>query len=51
MFSEKKITEKKLGTAKSVKSLKSITFKPQQEVFIIPKSEQDDDFRDCCCIM
>ena len=33
MYSEKRITEKKLGTIKSLKSIRSITFKARPEVF------------------
>ncbi len=40
MFSEKKITERKLGTAKSLKSLKNIQFKQQEEVFLIPANNE-----------
>ena len=40
MFSEKKITERKLGTAKSLKSLKGIAFKPDDEVFILNKKKE-----------
>lgn len=52
MFSEKRITAKKIES----KSLKNIKFKATNEVFIINKSknkctEQDENFRDCCCIM
>jgi hypothetical protein len=42
MFSEKRVTERKLGTAKSIKSLKNIHFKKQQEVFVLPQSNEQD---------
>lgn len=52
MFSEKKVTERRIGTTKSIKSLKNIQFKQQQQVFIIPPSrEQDSNFKQCCLIM
>lgn len=34
MFSDKRITEKKVATLKSIKSLKSLTFNPDPQVFV-----------------
>lgn len=52
MFSEKRITAKNIGEAKSCKSIKNISFRPVKEVFIIKaKNEQDENFKECCNVM